>query len=202
MSVIEQNIPEIKQEKKIIGHVRSMQTCPMCKKYFKEVIGISLFCKEHNTYPTTYFLHIHYKGRRNRICYDQNNKPLRNYKYALQVLQLINTDLDSFLQHFENIKNRKRKNGIGYVYIIQIEGFNFYKIGKSLNVTNRIKEHCQNLPFNLKIILQMEVRTYNQVEQMLLKEFPYQRIKGEWLKLSEEDILKCKEIIALYLVEK
>jgi len=80
----------------------------------------------------------------------------------------------------------------GYIYILECEGF--YKIGLSKNVERR-KKQLDFTPFKSKIIFKSPLmEDIYSVEEQLHIFYEKKRVKGEWFKLSPEDIEEIKEI--------
>ena len=203
MNDLQEKIKKAEEERENLrGQIRTLEKCPICKGKFKEIIGIGLFCFEHNTRPKKYYISINYNKKNYRIFYDQNNISLRSYDHIFRLLRLINTDFENFLEYFQltQSKNNKMRNGIGYIYVINIEDFDYYKIGKSIALDNRLKTHHQ-LPFKIKNIFHAKVKQYNHVERILIKKFKHKKIKGEWFTLDDKDIDNLKETINLYKIK-
>jgi hypothetical protein len=95
----------------------------------------------------------------------------------------------------------------GFIYIL---GFNFksistyftdlrflkdfYKIGKTKNVTNRKKALQTGAPFPTEIIHTIKCEDMNSAEIWLHNKYNNKRSCGEWFNLSETDIITLKEI--------
>lgn len=81
----------------------------------------------------------------------------------------------------------------GFIYIIKAK--NIYKIGRSQHFESRVNVYRTENPFKTTVIFQKKVDGYVEVEKDLLDMFKDKRVKGEWFKLSKEDILWIKENI-------
>jgi hypothetical protein len=80
----------------------------------------------------------------------------------------------------------------GYIYIIKSD-FG-YKIGKSKDAKNRVKNIGLQLPFKIELIFQFYVEGYHMKEKQLHEQFKNKHINGEWFNLSDEDIEAIKNI--------
>jgi len=77
-----------------------------------------------------------------------------------------------------------------YIYLIQLGDTEIYKIGISNDPHRRIKQLQSKCPIPLKLIFTNFGHDYEFAEKYLHSHFRHQRIKGEWFKLSAEDILQ------------
>lgn len=72
----------------------------------------------------------------------------------------------------------------GYIYVVQMEGHDIYKIGRSTDVPRRMSEFGTLLPFPFKLHFAHRVNYAHQVEQSLHRDFHRFRQNGEWFCLS------------------
>lgn len=84
----------------------------------------------------------------------------------------------------------------GFVYVINMDGTNFYKIGTSINVEKRIGSIKTNNPFDIIVIFKIHVNGCFAVEKSIHQTFIDKKHRGEWYKLSEVDIHYIKEFCA------
>ena len=77
----------------------------------------------------------------------------------------------------------------GSVYLIQLIGTDCFKIGSSKNPEARLKQIQSKCPIPLKIIYQWYGDDYRYFEKLLHDTFRANRIKGEWFKLSHENLM-------------
>ena len=63
-----------------------------------------------------------------------------------------------------------------------------YKIGKSKTPNIRIRALCVVLPFDIMPVHVIYSRDYGWAERYLHAKFEGQRVRGEWFRLSEEDV--------------
>lgn len=79
----------------------------------------------------------------------------------------------------------------GYVYIVKSLGY--YKIGMTSKQSERVKALRVSLPV-LKLINQFACKDRQRVESYLHKKYKKQQVKGEWYKLTKEDIQWLKSL--------
>lgn len=82
------------------------------------------------------------------------------------------------------------------VYIINIQGTDKYKIGKTTNLKKRLKEFSTGNPENLKVVFFIEATDYASLEKHLHKTFKMERIGGEWFSLNDEKLAELKYHLA------
>jgi len=78
----------------------------------------------------------------------------------------------------------------GHVYIIQMLGTNFYKIGmtRQKNPYDRIKSAETYAPLGIKEIKIIESVYPSKLEKELHNDFKHKRKKGEWFELNNNDL--------------
>lgn len=80
------------------------------------------------------------------------------------------------------------ENAAGYVYIIQCR--EFYKIGCALNPRSRLKDiQCSN-PYPVRLVAALRVVDRYRAESGLHRHFEAKRERGEWFRLTPQDIAK------------
>lgn len=70
----------------------------------------------------------------------------------------------------------------GYVYLLHLKGFDFYKIGISQNVPSRKKAIQTLIPFEVNMIKTIHVEGYKDIEKNIHEELDKYRYRGEWFK--------------------
>lgn len=85
----------------------------------------------------------------------------------------------------ERSKNKGKK--IGYVYLVAADN-GLHKIGKSINVTNRVNEFGIKLPVKTWLVHSFKSNQYDRAEIQLHEMFAEKRSHGEWFNLTEEDV--------------
>ena len=89
----------------------------------------------------------------------------------------------------EFLKNKS----LGYVYFISLKNSNFIKIGKSINLSSRIKQLQQSAGGELMLLVGfIYTENYNELEIKLHKKLNAKRKGGEWFELNIDD---CSEIL-------
>lgn len=76
----------------------------------------------------------------------------------------------------------------GFIYVVQIEGHDLYKIGRSANVPRRMSEFGVQLPFKHKLLFAHRVPDAGGQEQWLHRDFGRYRANGEWFRLIPEHV--------------
>jgi len=84
--------------------------------------------------------------------------------------------------------------GPGYVYIMNLNKDDYYKIGQTGNGSQRLNEIQSGNPWAEYTICEL-VYNASHVEKMLHRLFKEQRLQREIFRLSKEDIERSKEII-------
>lgn len=80
--------------------------------------------------------------------------------------------------------NKERRDG--FVYVLKTAN-GIFKIGKSRDVDNRIKQLSVGLPHELELICQFVTEDMDSLESALHTKFAEKRIRGEWFRLSAKD---------------
>ncbi|MCR6096897.1 GIY-YIG nuclease family protein [Salipaludibacillus agaradhaerens] len=80
----------------------------------------------------------------------------------------------------------------GYVYLIKEFHSNTYKIGKAVNVENRLKIFNVKLPFKWELIHTIKCKDYHRAETKAHNIFSTKRVNGEWFDLSDGDVEEIK----------
>lgn len=90
-------------------------------------------------------------------------------------------------------RKEKKKNTSGFVYFLQCG--EYYKIGKTINITRRLTQHAHKTQEPIKIIYKKKVKDCSKTEHYLLALFKKNRIGGtEWITMSEPDLEKIKRV--------
>lgn len=74
----------------------------------------------------------------------------------------------------------------GVVYLLECEGF--YKIGITDDVRKRLSQIQTSTPFNVKLIHSIPLANAWLLEKHLHERFAKKRVRGEWFKLSSDDV--------------
>jgi len=70
----------------------------------------------------------------------------------------------------------------GYVYLLHLVGFDFYKIGVSRHVPTRVKQLNTLVPFDIHTLKVINIENYRDIEKQMHKSLDKYRYKGEWFK--------------------
>ena len=95
----------------------------------------------------------------------------------------------------------KNVNDPGFVYFI-IDDAGRVKIGKTKNMRERMGEYTK-LPVEPEIINVIECENYTKAEKILHKIFSKYRLRGEWFRLRQKDVMRIKKLKTdIYTVDK
>lgn len=81
----------------------------------------------------------------------------------------------------------------GYIYIIHCDGY--YKIGRASKIDKRVYAFNTQYPHPLEVILTKHVEDMIATERMFHRLYEDKRVRGEWFKLSLEDVTAIKEAL-------
>jgi hypothetical protein len=87
------------------------------------------------------------------------------------------------------------------VYILKT-GKNLYKIGKTQHLQKRLLSYHTHLPILFRVIRQFPALNMNELEESLHLLFQHKRVKGEWFKLTPDDLTICDNVARNYALEK
>lgn len=77
------------------------------------------------------------------------------------------------------------KSGVGFIYVIQMDGFPIYKIGRSVDVPKRLGQIGIQLPFPYRLIYAYRVPDVELFERKIHEIHAKYRLNGEWFLLTE-----------------
>ncbi len=86
------------------------------------------------------------------------------------------------------VNSNKKPNG--FLYIIEIEEHNLYKVGVSADIKRRIKDIRSHVPFYCKVIYLGWFYDVYELEEQIHKHLSINKFKGEWFQCYNEDILE------------
>jgi hypothetical protein len=89
------------------------------------------------------------------------------------------------------------KTSPGYVYILSTD-HGWYKIGKSIDVSERVKQISPKLPFTVEVEHVIKTNNYTVTERALHAAFESKRTNGEWFRLSDIDLKWLKSFNQIY----
>lgn len=80
-----------------------------------------------------------------------------------------------------------------YLYIIKCH--EYYKIGTTFNLDNRVNTlQCGN-PYEIELIWAVRISDYKECEMLLHKHFASKRHSREWFLLTEDDIKSITSLV-------
>src|SRR5688572_938370 len=85
----------------------------------------------------------------------------------------------------------------GFVYVLQMEGHDYYKIGRTSNLTNRVAQIKPQMPGRLVVVLAHRVPDAWKEEGRLHRLFERQRLNGEWFRLEADWLEEIKASLVL-----
>jgi len=88
------------------------------------------------------------------------------------------------------------KDTKGSVYLLFAEN-GLYKIGKTMNLAQRVAVLRQMIPLKIDLIHVIESNDCHWAERMLHERFARSKVQGEWFDLDSEDITYIKNISRL-----
>lgn len=130
----------------------------------------------------------------------KTNKTLTSYKeqgyqWNLQALEknrrfIIRARTENFLVEQEEFFDEQSE---GYIYILKEEFYNTYKIGRSKHPYKRTQLFASQPPYDHEIIYILKVDDDKYFEKHYHRLFKNKRLKGEYFKLSKEDLKEFNE---------
>lgn len=77
---------------------------------------------------------------------------------------------------------------VGVVYVLQMEGHPYYKIGRTVNLNNRVSQISPQMPGKLKVVFAHKVADCFFWEHQLHGDYRHKRLNGEWFSLDSADL--------------
>ncbi len=103
----------------------------------------------------------------------------------------ISSELPGIDRSFAPAQNEPRS---GFVYCVFVDaGERLYKIGLSTNPVARIKDLQVSQPFEVRVAACFMVGDMRREEALLHERFASQRVRGEWFRLSGDDLDEVAE---------
>jgi len=99
------------------------------------------------------------------------------------------SQIQNAIDQANNEKDNQQVTPISYIYIIQSEN-KLYKIGISTNPRKRLSTLQTGSPVPLKLLIQFE--GCDDDEKQLHDLFIHRRQRGEWFRLSDDDLASIK----------
>jgi hypothetical protein len=109
---------------------------------------------------------------------------------ASQLAKKLRKHIDEYRSTGEIKYTPQPKQTKGYIYILHIKGFPYYKVGISMNVPSRKKAIQTLVPFEIDTIRTINVEGYKDIEKSIHEELKEFRFKGEWFECELDLINK------------
>lgn len=89
----------------------------------------------------------------------------------------------------ERSKERDKEQRLvsGHIYLLQASN-GCYKIGRTIDLDSRLKQHERDYPLEIKVIHSFWCRNNIKAESHLLKMFSEKKLQGEWFELEPDDV--------------
>ena len=133
-------------------------------------------------------------------CKIDNNINFSGYLQEKKATNINPKSKEQIVKEWKQInikKNTKNKDLNGfYIYIINQENTNYYKIGISKQIiSNRIAALQSGNPFKLNVIWKYYTPNASRIEKELHNKYKSNNVSGEWFELSKNDIEIIKQKI-------
>lgn len=99
-------------------------------------------------------------------------------------------------------KVNSKKYPDGYIYILQIEEFDLFKIGVSQNVKRRVRDIRAANPFCCKLIYVGSFYDVYTLEEQIHDLFSKNKHKGEWFKIHTNEIIDLINSLGIKYLKK
>jgi hypothetical protein len=83
----------------------------------------------------------------------------------------------------------------GYIYLLRMDGTNYYKIGKSKNVVQRMKQIGLLMPKPVTLICQGFFRYMDRYEASIHQDYAVFHSHGEWFDLNDQEAEKLADFL-------
>ena len=111
-----------------------------------------------------------------------------------EILNLLNEHTYKQKQHKITAKQKNKRQGTGYVYVIKCGNFDLYKIGISKDTPkNRLSGIQVGSPFPLTMTHIIYCDYFSYVEKLIHSKYSKYRVLGEWFELNEKTL---KNVVA------
>lgn len=100
------------------------------------------------------------------------------------VVHAYNTCMD----RWETTHEENEKNLMGDVYLVKMKGLNYYKIGVTKNIENRIKSLQNGNPIEIQLIKSIPVADMYAKENYLHSKYDYANMKNEWFEFNLSEV--------------
>jgi len=145
--------------------------------------------------------------KRTFMSYKLGNRAMNNDMYNELIKILLKNEIkkNTYLINKIGWKSLAHKfdkkiieKGEGYIYLIKVNDYDYYKIGISKNTPyNRLSGLQSGCPFELSIIDVYVVNNYRKMENILHNKYKKYHTLGEWFKFDNDMINKVKNDLKL-----
>jgi len=111
------------------------------------------------------------------------------YLYLVGELKLTSLGHVRLFPYVARDRETYKKQSIngGRIYLVASPD-GYYKIGKTRKLTERLRSFGLQLPFPVRLLVEIETDDIHQLERNLHTKFAHCRTNGEWFKLSDDDV--------------
>lgn len=100
-------------------------------------------------------------------------------------------DLQILFDSFENPHSKKPKTKTkkeGFIYFVREESRGHVKIGRTIDLEDRLKTFTVVLPFKIELATYFKCKDYVRAEKLLHEFYEYLRVDGEWFRMGANNI--------------
>lgn len=126
---------------------------------------------------------------RAKLCIEQEHWDKEDFEvYSPEnAIVIAQDEINERRQKEARVKLRAAGKRAGYVYLIR-SATGYYKIGRTVDPSNRIKTFGVKLPFEVEYECLIESADMHGLEAELHNHYAKQRVNGEWFQLAPEDV--------------
>jgi hypothetical protein len=118
------------------------------------------------------------------------------WKHIPQPLYCEDCAAEQIKYQFEYIQNMRQSPRHGYVYLLDSQ-IGVWKIGRSSVPVKRISTLEVKLPYDLEVIALIETKDMYGLESHMHNKYAAKRVKGEWFRLSSEEVEYIRSLVAI-----
>ena len=177
-----------------------MNACIRCQQFRPNIneVGICEKCaKEVRQKPLSF--EVHFQGLVPKLL--KTDKILSREEWINLKRQIDNYYLNTNDWEIEEINKRIARNESGniperngYVYLIKSEN-ELYKIGRTINVKTRFKDHERKFPLEIKLLHYIPSKSYVKAENYLHDKYKEYRMNDEeWFNLPGDEVQWLKNL--------
>lgn len=93
-------------------------------------------------------------------------------------------------QIIDTANSKVKKSPDLFVYLLQQDDTNLFKVGITTNVQQRLKTIQQNNPNKLNLVTYSKNKNAEIIEQQILQQLAQFSVRGEWVECSKSIVLK------------